>query len=95
MVHLKEKVDAGADFVVSQMFYDASDFLRWEQECREFGIKCPILPGILPIQSYQSLQHIQKMCSVPIPSVLQTMVDALKGDDEAVRGTHSTWLPVL
>jgi len=57
LMNLKEKVDAGADFIVSQLFFEASDFIEWVKRCREIGITCPILPGVLPIQGYKSLQN--------------------------------------
>ncbi|MEQ2238576.1 hypothetical protein ILYODFUR_034583, partial [Ilyodon furcidens] len=48
--HLKEKVDAGADFVITQLFFRADTFLKFLDDCRAIGITCPILPGIFPIQ---------------------------------------------
>jgi len=47
--HLKEKVDAGVDFIITQFFYDADLFLAYVRRCRSIGITCPILPGILPM----------------------------------------------
>jgi len=51
--HLKEKVDAGADLVITQLFYDNTIYLKWLEDCRAAGINCPILPGIMPIQGYE------------------------------------------
>lgn len=48
--HLKDKVDAGADFVITQLFFRAETFLKFLDDCRTIGITCPILPGIFPIQ---------------------------------------------
>lgn len=48
--HLKEKVDAGADFVITQLFFRADTFLKFVDDCRANGITCPVLPGIFPIQ---------------------------------------------
>lgn len=48
--HLKEKVDAGADFIITQLFFRADTFLKFLDDCRSIGITCPILPGIFPIQ---------------------------------------------
>lgn len=48
--HLKEKVDAGADFVITQLFFRPETFLKFLDDCRSVGITCPILPGIFPIQ---------------------------------------------
>ncbi|KAH7328017.1 methylenetetrahydrofolate reductase [Stachybotrys elegans] len=83
--HLKEKVDMGATFIVTQMFYDADNFIRWVGRVREKGITIPIIPGIMPIATYASFirraNHMQ--CKVP-----QEWLDALepvKNDDVAVR----------
>lgn len=48
--HLKEKVSAGADFIITQLFFEADTFLHFVKACKEIGITCPILPGIFPIQ---------------------------------------------
>lgn len=48
--HLKVKVDAGADFIITQLFFEAETFIKFVADCRRIGITCPILPGILPIQ---------------------------------------------
>lgn len=51
--HLKEKVDAGAHFIVTQLFFRAETFLKFVKDCRDIGITCPILPGIFPIQVHE------------------------------------------
>lgn len=48
--HLKEKVSAGADFIITQLFFEASSFFSFVKACADIGISCPILPGIFPIQ---------------------------------------------
>ena len=48
--HLKEKVDAGADFIITQLFFKNEDFFKFVKDCRKAGITVPILPGIMPIQ---------------------------------------------
>ena len=50
LVHLKEKVDAGADIIITQLFFQAPVFLKFVRDCRAIGITIPILPGIMPIQ---------------------------------------------
>ncbi|MBW0506456.1 hypothetical protein O181_046171 [Austropuccinia psidii MF-1] len=83
--YLKEKVDAGADFVVSQLFYDVDNFLLWAQACRQSGINVPIIPGIMPIQSYAGFCRLNALCKTKIPESTHASLLPIKGDDEAVR----------
>lgn len=90
LMHLKEKVDAGADFIITQLFFKASTFKKFVDDCRAIGITCPILPGIMPIQSYDSLRHIVKLSKLEIPDEIKNVVTPLKGNDDAIRnyGIH-------
>jgi len=90
LMHLKEKVDAGADFIITQLFFKASTFKKFVDDCRAIGINCPILPGIMPIQSYDSLRHIVKLSKLEIPDEIKKIVTPLKGNDDAIRnyGIH-------
>ncbi|KAG7362103.1 5,10-methylenetetrahydrofolate reductase [Nitzschia inconspicua] len=86
LVHLKEKVDAGAHFIVTQFFYDVDKFLDYVKRCREVGITCPIIPGIMPIQSYTTLIKMTQYCGVVVPSSILNRLEAVnKNDDEAVK----------
>ena len=85
MEHLKAKIDAGADFVLTQFFYDVRSFLDYVKRCRAHGITCPILPGIMPIQSYQSFQRMTEYCGVSVPAAVMERLDPVKDDDEAVK----------
>jgi methylenetetrahydrofolate reductase (NADPH) len=85
LVHLKEKVDAGADFIITQLFFRAETFLKYVADCRASGIQCPILPGILPIQSYDSLRHICKLSKLEVPSDIINDLERIKDNDEAIR----------
>jgi len=90
LMHLKEKVDAGADFIITQLFFKASTFKKFVDDCRAIGINCPILPGIMPIQSYDSLRHIVKLSKLEIPEEINNAVTSMKGNDDAIRnyGIH-------
>jgi len=90
LMHLKEKCDAGADFIITQLFFKASTFKKFVDDCRAIGITCPILPGIMPIQSYDSLRHIVKLSKLEIPDEIKNVVTPLKGNDDAIRnyGIH-------
>eukprot|EP01129_Flabellula_baltica_P011963 TRINITY_DN532_c0_g1_i1.p1 TRINITY_DN532_c0_g1~~TRINITY_DN532_c0_g1_i1.p1 ORF type:complete len:622 (-),score=156.03 TRINITY_DN532_c0_g1_i1:68-1837(-) len=81
---LKQKVDAGADFIVSQLFWSAEEYLKWTSDCVKAGITVPILPGILPIQGYASLRNITKMSDVPVPDYITRAIEPIKDDDEAI-----------
>ena len=57
--HLQDEVKAGADFIITQMVFEAKEFLDFVEYCRECGITVPIIPGILPIQvRFSSISHI-------------------------------------
>lgn len=85
--YLKEKVDAGGAFIVTQMSYDADAFIRWERKVRAAGVpkSVPILPGIMPIQTYDSFLRRAKWTNAHIPPDWMEALDPVKGDDAAVR----------
>lgn len=84
VANLKRKVDAGADVVITQLFYDNADFFRFEERCRAADIRVPIVPGILPVTNFAQIQRITSLCKAKLP---QPFVDALSavGDDEAAQ----------
>jgi len=53
--HLKEQVDAGADVIITQMFFEVKTFLKFVEDCQRYGINVPIIPAIFPIQVYHVL----------------------------------------
>lgn len=76
IVYLKEKVDAGADFIVTQLFYDINSFVNWEKQCRDAGISVPIVPGVMPIQSHQAFRRIINLCNTSVPvKILEDLND--------------------
>lgn len=85
IIHLKEKVDAGADFIITQLFFETSTYLKFYHDCRDVGINVPIIPGILPIQGYQSLRHLTKLSKLEIPQAIMDAILPIKDDDSAVR----------
>lgn len=76
--NLKRKVDAGADIVVTQLFYDNNDFYTFRDKCRDSGITIPIVPGLLPITNFAQAQRIAKMCKAKLP---QPLVDRITEND--------------
>ncbi|KAJ5666322.1 Methylenetetrahydrofolate reductase 1 [Penicillium maclennaniae] len=83
--HLKEKVDAGSTFVVTQMFYDADNFVEWVKKCRAKGITVPIIPGIMPIQTYASFIRRSTWTKTRVPPEWMEALEPVKNDDSAVR----------
>ncbi|CCF55898.1 hypothetical protein KAFR_0A04630 [Kazachstania africana CBS 2517] len=83
--YLKEKVDAGANFIVTQMFYDVDNFIQWCKEVREFGIDVPIIPGIMPITGYAAFLRRASWGQINIPKYFFALLDPIKDNDELVR----------
>jgi len=83
--HLKAKVDAGADLIITQLFYDVDQFLKWVRDCRAIGITVPILPGIMPINGYASWKRMTDFCKTQIPPAMRTALEAVQDDDEKVK----------
>lgn len=83
--HLKEKVDAGATFIVTQMFYDVDNFLEWVGEVRAKGIQIPVIPGIMPINTYASFLRRCNHMNAKIPAGWIEAMEPVKNDDAAVR----------
>jgi methylenetetrahydrofolate reductase (NADPH) len=82
--HLKEKVDAGADFVLTQLFFDNADFFEFRDfVTRELGVKAPIVPGVIAILSATQIMRFTQLCGSKIPAPLRAKLDALTGDDQA------------
>ena len=68
LVNLKRKVEAGADVVVCQLFYDNDDFFRFRDECDKLSINVPIVPGILPVTNLNQIQRITALCGSELPT---------------------------
>lgn len=85
IINLKKKVDAGADFIVTQLFYDCDEFFAFVDRCRAIGIACPIIPGILPVHNYERFRRFTDFCRTKVPDEVNTSLEAIKNDDEAVR----------
>ena len=82
--HLKEKVDAGVDFLVTQLFFDNAAYFDFIERARAIGIDVPIIPGILPITNIAQLERITSLCGAVIPEPLRRELDARADEPEAV-----------
>uniref|UniRef100_A0A8C0RYX4 Methylenetetrahydrofolate reductase n=1 Tax=Canis lupus familiaris TaxID=9615 RepID=A0A8C0RYX4_CANLF len=83
--YLKEKVSAGADFIITQLFFEADTFFHFVKACSEIGITCPILPGIFPIQGYHSLRQLVKLSKLEVPQQIKDVIEPIKDNDAAIR----------
>ena len=84
LLHLKRKAEAGADFLVSQLFFDNAHFFEFERRARAAGIELPILPGLMPITNFAQIQRFVAVCGASIPPKLRVEMEARKGDVNAV-----------
>ncbi|KZV27434.1 methylenetetrahydrofolate reductase 2-like [Dorcoceras hygrometricum] len=90
LAYLKEKIDAGGEVIVTQLFYDTDIFLKFVNDCRQIGITCPIVPGIMPINNYKGFLRMTGFCKTKIPPEIMAALEPIKDNEEAVRayGVH-------
>ena len=81
--HLKAKIDAGAEYIVTQMFFDNGKYFEFVRQCREAGINVPIIPGLKPIATIGQLNTLPRTFNISIPEELQKEVDKCKDNREA------------
>ena len=89
--YLKNKVDAGADYIITQMFFDNAKFFAFEKACRDIGITVPIIPGLKPVYTKKQLTVLPKTFSIELPTDLSKAVFQCKTDEE-VEKVGIEWL---
>jgi len=89
--YLKEKVDGGADYIVTQMFFDNEKYYSYVRACRDFGINVPIIPGLKPIYTKKQLTVLPKTFSIDLPADLSNEILKCKNDEE-VEQVGIEWL---
>jgi methylenetetrahydrofolate reductase (NADPH) len=85
LVYLRRKVDAGAEFLITQLFFDNTSYFTFVQRAREAGIMVPIVPGIMPITNVEQIERFTKLCGAVIPAGLQEALEMRRGNDHAVQ----------
>ena len=85
IAHLREKQDAGAQFLVTQLFFDNEDFFRFRDLAARAGITAPITCGIMPFMSKNQVSRMIFMCGASLPSPIIRLLNRHEGDDEALR----------
>jgi methylenetetrahydrofolate reductase (NADPH) len=89
--YLKAKVDAGADYIITQMFFDNQKYFAFVKACREIGIQVPIIPGLKPIYSKKQLTILPKTFHIDLPIELAEAIHACKNDEDAEK-IGAEWL---
>jgi len=83
--HLKIKVDAGLDFLITQLFFDNAGYFAFLERARAHGVHVPIVPGIIPITNVAQIERLATLCAARIPAELMARLDAVRDDDTAVQ----------
>jgi methylenetetrahydrofolate reductase (NADPH) len=89
--NLKRKVDAGADFIVTQLFFDNAVYYRFVEACRARGITVPIIPGIMPVLSLKQIRRFTDMCGATLPAPLVRRLEAAGDSPDAVEFVGLEW----
>lgn len=84
LMHLKRKVDAGASFIITQLFFDNRVYFSFVKEVRGLGIQLPIIPGIMPVTDFHQIQKFTKMCGAHLPDEMVRALEPIKDDKDAV-----------
>lgn len=82
LANLKHKVDAGIDFLITQLFFDNRVLYDFLERARGIGVTCPVSAGILPVASISQINHITKLCGVSIPAKLWLILEKYSGSPE-------------
>jgi methylenetetrahydrofolate reductase (NADPH) len=82
--NLKRKVDAGVDFLITNLFFHNDDFYRFRDRAVAAGIRVPIVAGIMPIRNVKGIKRFTQLCGASIPDPLLLKIEAVEDDDEAV-----------
>ena len=82
--HTKRKIADGAEFLITQLFFDNAFYFHFVERARKAGITCPIVPGLMPITNIAQIERITRMCGATVPMRLRLALEKRKDDPEAV-----------
>ncbi len=89
--YLLLKVEAGADFITSQLFFETHYYLNFVERCRRVGIKCPIIPGLLPAVSLRQVDRIMALCGATFPQRLRKQLEEAGGEGPGAEEKGILW----
>ncbi len=89
--HLKEKVEAGAEFLITQLFFEPDDYFRFVERARRSGIRVPIVPGLMPVTNVGQLERFTTMCGATVPARLRERLERVREDDAGVVEIGVEW----
>lgn len=89
--HLKRKIDAGADFITTQLFFDNATYYRFVERCRAAGITVPIVPGVMPVLSLKQIQRITSLCGATLPAALRRRLEVAAENPAVVEIIGVEW----
>jgi methylenetetrahydrofolate reductase (NADPH) len=88
---LRHKVDQGAGFITTQLFFRNDAYFRFVDQCRARGITIPIIPGIMPVLSLKQIRRFTELCGSHLPAELVSRLEAAGEDSEAVEMAGVEW----
>jgi methylenetetrahydrofolate reductase (NADPH) len=91
LCRLKDKVDAGADFIITQLYFDNEHFFRFVKRCREIGITVPIIAGIMPVTNVAQIKRFTAMCGSVIPENMLADLDPIADNPDLVAQYGIDW----
>jgi methylenetetrahydrofolate reductase (NADPH) len=91
LTHLKRKVDEGAAFITTQLFFDNTHYYRFVEKCRAAGITVPIVPGIMPVLSLKQIQRFTQMCGATLPAQLITRLEVAAENADVMETLGIDW----
>jgi methylenetetrahydrofolate reductase (NADPH) len=89
--HLKAKVDAGLDVVITQLFYDNADYFAFVERARRAGVRVPLVPGIMPITNWPQIQRITQLSGNQVPAALRAALEDARGDEARAMAVGIDW----
>jgi methylenetetrahydrofolate reductase (NADPH) len=91
IAHLKAKVDAGVDVVITQLFYDNHDYFAFVERARRAGMTVPLVPGIMPITNWPQIERITRLSGNQVPKALRERLERLRADEAGAMAVGIEW----